>query len=78
MANVGVKGHENIGADYLRRHVKAKRIENDFSAALEEATAPDSTTTTTMRYLARARQASSMRTAGAGSRTRPSCSACAT
>ncbi|TXM59561.1 ParB-like protein [Methylobacterium sp. WL120] len=30
---------EFLWADYLRRHVKAKRIENDFSAALEEAMA---------------------------------------
>ncbi|WP_375463561.1 ParB-like protein [uncultured Methylobacterium sp.] len=30
---------EFLWADFLRRHVKAKRIENDFSAALEEALA---------------------------------------
>ena len=30
---------EFLWADYLRRHVKAKRIENEFSAALEEAMA---------------------------------------
>lgn len=30
---------EFLWADYLRRNVKAKRIENDFSAALEEAMA---------------------------------------
>ena len=28
---------EFLWADYLRRHVKAKRVEGDFSAALEEA-----------------------------------------
>ena len=30
---------EFLWADYLRRHVKAKRIDHDFSAALEEAMA---------------------------------------
>ena len=30
---------EFLWADYLRRHIKPKRVENDFSAALEEAMA---------------------------------------